>query len=520
MIKQDSSSQIRMASKAFLTISVVALLALVCVGASYLLVYIEAKSQPPQDCSNHFRAAVYEHVRIDTFNNTIGQNLDVFEKVAREASLEGADVLVFPEDAIFMPPPRRSLAKRFMEQIPVVNGSSEPIVPCLGDEFDDRPILKRLSCAARSGGLYIVADMGDIQPCKPNVTLSGAKSLPCPDDGMFLYNTQVAFDRNGTLIAKYHKKNLFGEYQYNVPNLELVTFDTDFGRMGLFICFDLIFQDPGIDLVYDLKVDSLLFSTLWFDQQPSLLSHQYQQSWAMANNVNLLGANCKRIQDGTTGSGIYSGSQGAVVYEHSIKPAVSKLMIATIPISARSADRSKCDANVKVIPFTHRNDTGPYNDYNLLGLDQFENVRLNSSQDTLELCSKGLCCNLSYKLSAGMPVNSLNDYYLLARNGSHQGKWGWCEEMCLLVAYDTTDNTYSHTEAATFEYIELKANFTTKYVYPSVLTNDYKLVDTKFWQYDVSDDLIGSLNVTGGNQTVLNTGLYGRCYQRDPPYTR
>ena len=36
---------------------------------------------------------------------------------------------------------------------------------------------------------------------------------------------------------------------FNEPNLEVVTFDTDFGRFGLMTCFDAMYSHPFLDLV-------------------------------------------------------------------------------------------------------------------------------------------------------------------------------------------------------------------------------------------------------------------------------
>ena len=53
------------------------------------------------------------------------------------------------------------------------------------------------------------------------------------------------FDRNGTLIAKYWKQNLFFEPVFDVPAEPVFTsFQTDFGvSFGTFICFDSLWEE-------------------------------------------------------------------------------------------------------------------------------------------------------------------------------------------------------------------------------------------------------------------------------------
>lgn len=71
---------------------------------------------------------------------------------------------------------------------------------------------------------------------------------------------------------RYRKFNLFSELGFNHTNLaELCTFDTDFGvRFGMFICFDIMFQDPAVRLVRESGVKDIIFSAAWFSELPLL----------------------------------------------------------------------------------------------------------------------------------------------------------------------------------------------------------------------------------------------------------
>ena len=71
-----------------------------------------------------------------------------------------------------------------------------------------------------------------------------------------VYNTAYVFDRTGQILAKHRKMHLFDiavrggqvfrESETLTGGEQVTTFDTEFGRMGLCICFDLRF--PGMFL--------------------------------------------------------------------------------------------------------------------------------------------------------------------------------------------------------------------------------------------------------------------------------
>jgi predicted amidohydrolase len=64
-------------------------------------------------------------------------------------------------------------------------------------------------------------------------------------DGM-RYNCALLIDRQGKIIGKYRKQHTVVEESLNshvIPGKECPVFDTDFGRIGMLICFDIGWRD-------------------------------------------------------------------------------------------------------------------------------------------------------------------------------------------------------------------------------------------------------------------------------------
>lgn len=96
------------------------------------------------------------------------------------------------------------------------------------------------------------------------------KNLNSKIEDYLLFNTELVFDSDGRLIANYKKFNLFNEKQLNRTDLKLSTFKTPFGKFGIALCADILFEQPIKDLVEKEKIDHLIFSTAWFMDLPTL----------------------------------------------------------------------------------------------------------------------------------------------------------------------------------------------------------------------------------------------------------
>ncbi|XP_052074965.1 pantetheinase-like isoform X2 [Mytilus californianus] len=346
---------------------------------------------------NTFKGAVYEHHVImpestKTWVNrsfaleNMMKNINVYQKQAMKAGKEGVDILVFPEDGIYGYIFNRKGVESYLEYIPNPelekwNACDEP------DRYNDSEIQYSLSCMAKHNDLYIVADMGDYQPC------SRGNDPKCPPDGHYQFNTAVVYDKDGYLIAKYHKINLFYEFQFDFPpEKKSVSFETPFGKFGVMICFDIIFRNPAVDLLENHDVDSIVFPTAWMDALPLLAAIQFHSAFAAGANVNFLAANIKKSESKFHGSGIYS-PKGYLDFHYS-EDNVGRLLIAEIPIHDRKRN-SYPEPNMLI----EDNNSKTSNDsfQSLVFHDLYNFVPLFDIQGKRTICHNNLCCSLTYE---------------------------------------------------------------------------------------------------------------------------
>ncbi|XP_050528694.1 vanin-like protein 2 isoform X2 [Daktulosphaira vitifoliae] len=258
--------------------------------------------------SQHYVAAVVEYFPASgsTPSEKIDKNLPVYEDIISHVSRYDVDILVFPEGGlagVTLPDDRKEI-RTFLTEIPSPESNT---IPCFSENCS--PVLKKLSCAARINHVYVVINLPEIEYCKKEDDAS------CPDDLENYYNTNVVFDRQGKIVARYRKYNLFREFGFNsTRSAELCTFDTDFGvRFGMFICFDIMFENPSKRLIQETGVRDVIFSTAWFSELPLLTADSVQSGWAYSNDVNLIAAGYNTPSMSVGGSGIYSGRDGPLV---------------------------------------------------------------------------------------------------------------------------------------------------------------------------------------------------------------
>lgn len=72
-------------------------------------------------------------------------------------------------------------------------------------------------------------------------------------------------------ISRYRKYHLFNENGVQITKKpDVITFRTDFNvTFGVFICFDLMFDEPALNLV-EQGIEHIVYPTMWFSELPYL----------------------------------------------------------------------------------------------------------------------------------------------------------------------------------------------------------------------------------------------------------
>ncbi|KAH3874940.1 pantetheinase-like isoform X1 [Dreissena polymorpha] len=327
------------------------------------------------DKKKFFTAAVYEHAvyqppvtplplpRAQALEIMM-TNIRVYQEQTKIAALKGANIIVFPEDGIFgMFLRTRELLFPFMEYIPEPELSWNPCEhPTM---YPETEIQLALSCMARDNNIYLVANIGDKQPC--NVLTDPS----CPHTGYYQYNTNVAYDTRGTLVAKYHKYNLFYEFQFDKPSKpDISVFSTPFGRFGLFTCFDVLFEHPPIDLICRHNISNIAFPTAWMDAGPFFTSVQFHSAFAVGLGINFLAANIHLPSWRFHGSGIYTPQGAAGYYYNTRNDSGGQLIVREIPVVDQPRLEACRGLNISLSDLTDQ----------MLGLDK----TVNNERETLQ----------------------------------------------------------------------------------------------------------------------------------------
>jgi predicted amidohydrolase len=134
-------------------------------------------------------------------------NLEAFARTAEREIQTPVDLIVFPEGITVV-----GTNKVYAEV-------AEPA---------DGPSARRLGAVARAKKSWIVAGIYE-------------------RDGTAIYNTAILLDRRGNLAGKYRKVYLPREEVERglTPGSDYPVFQTDFGPLGIMICYDVFYADPA-----------------------------------------------------------------------------------------------------------------------------------------------------------------------------------------------------------------------------------------------------------------------------------
>eukprot|EP00656_Telonema_subtile_P054391 TRINITY_DN8125_c0_g1_i1.p1 TRINITY_DN8125_c0_g1~~TRINITY_DN8125_c0_g1_i1.p1 ORF type:complete len:498 (+),score=119.33 TRINITY_DN8125_c0_g1_i1:77-1570(+) len=249
-------------------------------AAALLLLVHLSHGEPP----GTYRAAAVQFTKppaLPTAAATIQRVLDQFWVLTSSAAAQNASLVLFPEASLwgYADYRNRSDMREFCEAIPEAQAPGA-VPPCYAAASGAQ--LRALSCMAIAFNITVVANMADVQPCSA-----------C-NDSYAQYNTEVALDSSGILLAKYHKSHIYNTAPgFDQPaDADPVFFDSSFGvRFGFIICYDIDFVAPAEQLMSRHGVSSFLFSTSWGNIPPLNTALLTQQGWARRFNVNVLAAN-------------------------------------------------------------------------------------------------------------------------------------------------------------------------------------------------------------------------------------
>ncbi|NWW53356.1 BTD Biotinidase, partial [Pedionomus torquatus] len=456
-------------------------------------------------------AAVYEHESILSPNPTalvdrrsalklMGRNLDIYEQQVVAAARQGAQIIVFPEDGIHGFNFTRSSIYPYLDF--VLHSQSVKWNPCREPYlFNDTEVLQRLSCMALKNKIFLVANLGTKQPCEH-------ADPHCPADGRYQFNTNVAFDDVGTLVATYRKHNLYFEYAFDTPpEPDYKLFDTPFaGKFGMFTCFDILFFEPAVNLIRQYNLKQVVYPTAWMNQLPLLSAVEFQQAFATAFNINLLAANIHHPTLGMTGSGIYTPVKSFIY--HNMESYGGKLIVAEIPVIT-----TDYKTNLEQIPDStlEKNEQLPPTFYAEMMYDNFTFVPLWGEKGELQVCANTLCCYLTYQRA----VLTAELYALGVFDGLHTVHGTYYVQACALVkcgglSFSTCGQEV--TDASALINFQLWGNMSTPYIFPLLLTSGITLdfADHMGWK---NNHYFISKNRTSSG--LLTAALYGRWYEKD-----
>lgn len=160
----------------------------------------------------------YRPENINSAAEGVSQFLQVVDKV-----VTGADIIVLPEGITIV-----GTHKSFADVAETIPG----------------PTTARLGETARAKHSYLVAGIYE-------------------REGPAIYNTAVLIDREGNVAGKYRKVYLPREEVEGglTPGSDYPVFRTDFGKIGMMICWDLQYADPARELA--LGGAELILMPIW-----------------------------------------------------------------------------------------------------------------------------------------------------------------------------------------------------------------------------------------------------------------
>jgi N-carbamoylputrescine amidase len=209
-------------------------------------------------------------------------NLDKAVDCIRQAAINGAQIICLQELFLFPYFCQCEDPKQF--------DLAEPI---------PGPTTQRLACVARETGTIIVASLFERRAA-----------------GVY-HNTAAVLNRDGSLLGIYRKMHIpddplyYEKYYFTPGDLGFRAFDTDFGRIGVLVCWDQWYPE-GARLTALQGANILLYPTAigWHPREKAEFGADQQQAWeliqrshAIANGVYAAAVNRVGVE-GPAGGGL------------------------------------------------------------------------------------------------------------------------------------------------------------------------------------------------------------------------
>ncbi len=154
----------------------------------------------------------------------------------------------------------------------------------LAEDPADGPTIRTLGPIAKEQGMYVIAPVVIADP-EGRVHEDGlAEGKP------IVYNSVMLIDREGQLAGTYSKNHAFDtEQKYFALGDDMPVFDTDFGTIGIMICFDMGL--PETARILALKGAEIIFVPSAWRIEDELMWDVNTQCRALENRVFLAAVN-------------------------------------------------------------------------------------------------------------------------------------------------------------------------------------------------------------------------------------
>jgi predicted amidohydrolase len=201
------------------------------------------------------------------------QNMAQAELYMEKAGKAGSDIMVLPE--LFN---SKGMKQWFEGKIDVIKKE-------IGEKVPGGKTIDTVAEYARKYSMYVAACILE-------------------NDNEKFYNSVVLVDRKGKVAGKYRKSHLpQGEEKCVLPGNDLPVFKTDFGTIGMLVCYDLNFPEAAITL--SLKgAEMILWPTMWPSLFPSsFYMDTFLKGTALMNGVYLVSSSYSKPDPDSTAAG-------------------------------------------------------------------------------------------------------------------------------------------------------------------------------------------------------------------------